>query len=66
MSCFVSDGSGRQDGSAVDDELCGDLEPSVEGNTQIVLQEPCTVPCPGRLLLNPTASLLIKSSRLLR
>ncbi|XP_013765928.1 thrombospondin type-1 domain-containing protein 7A-like [Pundamilia nyererei] len=51
VSCFVSDGSGRQDGSAVDDELCGDLEPSVEGNTQIVLQEPCTVPCPGECYL---------------
>uniref|UniRef100_A0A669DZB4 Thrombospondin type-1 domain-containing protein 7A n=1 Tax=Oreochromis niloticus TaxID=8128 RepID=A0A669DZB4_ORENI len=51
VSCFVSDGSGRQDGSVVDDELCGDLEPSVEGNTQIVLQEPCTVPCPGECYL---------------
>lgn len=48
VSCFVSDGSNKQDSSLVDDELCGDLEPSVDGDTHIVLQEPCTVPCPGK------------------
>lgn len=46
----MSDGSGQQDSSLVDDELCGDLEPSVDGDTHIVLQEQCTVPCPGRLV----------------
>ncbi|XP_068190028.1 thrombospondin type-1 domain-containing protein 7A [Antennarius striatus] len=51
VSCFVSDGSGQQDGSLVDDELCGDLEPSVDGDTHIVLQESCTVPCPGECYL---------------
>lgn len=47
VSCFVSDGSGDQDSSLVDDELCGDLEPSVDGDTHMILQEPCTAPCPG-------------------
>ncbi|XP_042362737.1 thrombospondin type-1 domain-containing protein 7A [Plectropomus leopardus] len=51
VSCFVSDGSGQQDSSLVDDELCGDLEPSVDGDTNIILQEPCTVPCPGECYL---------------
>ncbi|XP_067467764.1 thrombospondin type-1 domain-containing protein 7A [Thunnus thynnus] len=51
VSCFVSDGSGLQDSSLVDDELCGDLEPSVDGDTHIILQEPCTVPCPGECYL---------------
>lgn len=32
----------------VDDELCGDLEPSVDGESCVVLQETCTVPCPGK------------------
>ncbi|XP_031134376.1 thrombospondin type-1 domain-containing protein 7A isoform X3 [Sander lucioperca] len=51
VSCFVSNGSGQQDSILVDDELCGDLEPSVDGDTQIVLQETCTVPCPGECYL---------------
>ncbi|XP_069032136.1 thrombospondin type-1 domain-containing protein 7A [Embiotoca jacksoni] len=51
VSCFVSDGSGQQDSSLVDDELCGDLEPSVDGDTHVVLQEACTVPCPGECYL---------------
>ena len=48
MSCFVSDGSGQQDSNLVDDELCGDLEPSVDGDIHIILKESCTVPCPGK------------------
>uniref|UniRef100_A0A3P8VNT9 Thrombospondin type-1 domain-containing protein 7A n=1 Tax=Cynoglossus semilaevis TaxID=244447 RepID=A0A3P8VNT9_CYNSE len=51
VSCFVSDGSGLQDSSLVDDELCGDLELLVDGDAKIVLQEPCTVPCPGECYL---------------
>ncbi|XP_063755232.1 thrombospondin type-1 domain-containing protein 7A isoform X1 [Eleginops maclovinus] len=51
VSCFVSDGSGLQDSSLVEDELCGDLEPSVDGDSNIVLQESCTVPCPGECYL---------------
>uniref|UniRef100_A0A8C5DLN0 Thrombospondin type-1 domain-containing protein 7A n=1 Tax=Gouania willdenowi TaxID=441366 RepID=A0A8C5DLN0_GOUWI len=51
VSCFVSDGSGLQESSLVDDELCGDLEPSVDGDTRIILQEACTVPCPGECYL---------------
>ncbi|XP_029022153.1 thrombospondin type-1 domain-containing protein 7A [Betta splendens] len=51
VSCFVSDGSGQQHGSLVDDEFCGDMEPSVDGDAQIVLKEPCIVPCPGECYL---------------
>lgn len=50
VSCFVSDGSGQQDGSLVEDELCADIEPSVDGDAHIVLKEICIVPCPGRSL----------------
>ncbi|XP_030267680.1 thrombospondin type-1 domain-containing protein 7A [Sparus aurata] len=51
VSCFVSDGSDEQDSSLVDDELCGDLAPSVDGDTHMILQEPCTAPCPGECYL---------------
>ncbi|XP_056154112.1 thrombospondin type-1 domain-containing protein 7A [Lampris incognitus] len=51
VSCFVSDGSRQGKSSLVDDELCGDLEPSVDGDKQITLQEPCIVPCPGECYL---------------
>ncbi|XP_037119281.1 thrombospondin type-1 domain-containing protein 7A-like isoform X2 [Syngnathus acus] len=50
ISCLVSDGS-HLPGSLVDDELCGDHEPVVEGDTHVVLQESCTVPCPGECYL---------------
>ncbi|KAA0710433.1 Thrombospondin type-1 domain-containing protein 7A [Triplophysa tibetana] len=51
VSCFVSDGSGRDLGSMVDEELCGDLEQTVDGDKQIILEESCTVPCPGECYL---------------
>lgn len=51
VSCFVSDGSGKDAGSMVDEELCGDLEQTVDGDKQIILQESCTVPCPGECYL---------------
>ncbi|KAK2921481.1 thrombospondin type-1 domain-containing protein 7A [Channa argus] len=51
VSCFVSDGSGQQDSNLVEDELCGDLEPSVDGDSHIVLKENCIVPCPGECYL---------------
>uniref|UniRef100_A0A674EB22 Thrombospondin type-1 domain-containing protein 7A n=1 Tax=Salmo trutta TaxID=8032 RepID=A0A674EB22_SALTR len=38
VSCFVSDGSGQEEGSLVDDEMCGNLEPSVDGAKRL-----CTV-----------------------
>ncbi|KAK6327655.1 hypothetical protein J4Q44_G00033010 [Coregonus suidteri] len=47
VSCFVSDGSGQEEGSLVDDEMCGNLEPLVDGDKRITLEEPCTSPCPG-------------------
>ncbi|XP_051729251.1 LOW QUALITY PROTEIN: thrombospondin type-1 domain-containing protein 7A [Ctenopharyngodon idella] len=51
VSCFVSDGSGKDPGSMVDEEMCGDLEQTVDGDKQIILQESCTVPCPGECYL---------------
>lgn len=47
LSCFVSDGSGDAVGSSVDEELCGGLEPAVDGDKRISLKEACTLPCPG-------------------
>lgn len=38
----------------VDDELCGDLEPTVDGDPNIIVQEPCTVPCPGKRTVTQT------------
>lgn len=49
VSCFVSDGLGTGEGSLVDEELCGDLEQMVDGDKQIILEESCTVPCPGNI-----------------
>lgn len=50
VSCFVSDSSGSNGGSLVDEELCGDLQQTVEGDTLITLEEACTLPCPGSSL----------------
>ncbi|KAJ8288081.1 hypothetical protein COCON_G00007400 [Conger conger] len=52
ISCFVADGSRDSEGRMVDEELCGDLEPAVDGDKQIVLEEACTLPCPGDCYLN--------------
>uniref|UniRef100_A0AAQ4PQQ7 Thrombospondin type-1 domain-containing protein 7A n=1 Tax=Gasterosteus aculeatus aculeatus TaxID=481459 RepID=A0AAQ4PQQ7_GASAC len=51
LSCFVSDGSGDAVGSSVDEELCGGLEPAVDGDKRISLKEACTLPCPGECYL---------------
>ncbi|KAG7325780.1 hypothetical protein KOW79_010705 [Hemibagrus wyckioides] len=51
VSCFVSDSAGGNGGSLVDEELCGDLEQTVDGDTQIILEEACTLPCPGECYL---------------
>lgn len=48
LSCFVSDGSADGDFIMVDEELCSDLELAVNGDEQIHLKEPCTLPCPGK------------------
>lgn len=56
LSCFVSDGSGDGKISIVEEELCAGLEQAVDGDTNIVLEETCTLPCPGNtLLLGQTA-----------
>ena len=47
VTCFVSDGSGREPGSPVDEGLCGELELGVDGERPVVLEESCAVPCPG-------------------
>ncbi|XP_043922684.1 thrombospondin type-1 domain-containing protein 7A isoform X2 [Protopterus annectens] len=47
ITCMVFDGSQEDEGKVVEEELCGDLEPSVDGDKQILLEEDCTVPCPG-------------------
>lgn len=59
VSCFVSDGSSQQDRSMVDDDLCGDLEPTVDGDPNIIVQEPCTVPCPGKRTVTQTGPLVV-------
>lgn len=53
MSCFVSDGWNLLDSSLVDEDLCGDVVQSVDGDPHVVLQESCSVPCPGT---RPTAA----------
>ncbi|XP_077599244.1 thrombospondin type-1 domain-containing protein 7A [Stigmatopora nigra] len=50
ISCFVSDGFDLP-GGLVDDEMCGEQESMTEKDTQIILQESCTVPCPGECYL---------------
>uniref|UniRef100_A0A670Z6Q8 Thrombospondin type-1 domain-containing protein 7A n=1 Tax=Pseudonaja textilis TaxID=8673 RepID=A0A670Z6Q8_PSETE len=45
--CVVYDGSSDDIGKKVDEEYCGEIEPMVDGNKKIVLEEACTVPCPG-------------------
>ncbi|XP_063042222.1 thrombospondin type-1 domain-containing protein 7A [Engraulis encrasicolus] len=51
VSCFVSDGSSKDTGSMVEEELCEDLELAVDGDKNIILQETCAVPCPGECYL---------------
>ncbi|XP_072304518.1 thrombospondin type-1 domain-containing protein 7A [Eucyclogobius newberryi] len=51
VSCFVSDGSGQQELSPVDEELCGDVDFAVDGDANVTLEEGCTVPCPGECYL---------------
>ncbi|KAG8550939.1 hypothetical protein GDO81_025392 [Engystomops pustulosus] len=52
MSCVVYDGSREDAGKVVDEEFCGDIELVVDGDVNIVLEESCTVPCPGDCYLN--------------
>ncbi|KYO26723.1 hypothetical protein Y1Q_0019191 [Alligator mississippiensis] len=47
ISCVVYDGSTEDIGKVVDEEFCGEIEPIVDGNKKMVLEEACTVPCPG-------------------
>ncbi|KAI7806178.1 putative thrombospondin type-1 domain-containing protein 7A-like [Triplophysa rosa] len=47
LSCFVSDGSSEGKSSTVEEDLCSGLEQAVDGDKNIVLEETCTLPCPG-------------------
>ncbi|XP_075443351.1 thrombospondin type-1 domain-containing protein 7A [Ascaphus truei] len=52
ISCVVHDGGREDSGKTVDEEFCGEIELIVNGNKNIVLDETCTVPCPGDCYLN--------------
>uniref|UniRef100_A0A8D2LWY1 Thrombospondin type-1 domain-containing protein 7A n=1 Tax=Varanus komodoensis TaxID=61221 RepID=A0A8D2LWY1_VARKO len=47
ISCVVYDGSSEDIGKIVDEDFCGEIEPVVDGHKKIVLEETCTLPCPG-------------------
>ncbi|XP_027727807.1 thrombospondin type-1 domain-containing protein 7A [Vombatus ursinus] len=47
VSCIVSDGSAEDLGKIVDEEFCAEIDPVVDGNKKMVLEETCTQPCPG-------------------
>lgn len=44
---MVFDGSTEDVGKLVDEEFCGEIEPIIDGNKKMILEETCTVPCPG-------------------
>ncbi|XP_038626243.1 thrombospondin type-1 domain-containing protein 7A [Tachyglossus aculeatus] len=46
VSCVVSNGSVEDAGKEVDEEFCADLDPVIDGE-KMVLEKPCTQPCPG-------------------
>lgn len=43
----MSDGSADDFSKVVDEEFCTDIEPTIDGNKNVVLEETCTQPCPG-------------------
>ncbi|XP_035284003.1 thrombospondin type-1 domain-containing protein 7A-like isoform X2 [Anguilla anguilla] len=47
VSCVVFDGSRDDEGSVVEEELCGGADPLQDGDNRGALEEACTVPCPG-------------------
>nr|XP_034985345.1 thrombospondin type-1 domain-containing protein 7A isoform X1 [Zootoca vivipara] len=55
ISCVVYDGSSDDAGKIVDEEFCGEIEPVVDGNKKMVLEETCTLPCPGDCYLKEWA-----------
>ncbi|XP_041421849.1 thrombospondin type-1 domain-containing protein 7A isoform X2 [Xenopus laevis] len=52
ISCVVYDGSREDSGKIVDEEFCGDIDLIVNNDKNIVLDESCTVPCPGDCYLS--------------
>ncbi|ELK12543.1 Thrombospondin type-1 domain-containing protein 7A [Pteropus alecto] len=56
ISCIVSDGSADDFSKVVDEEFCTDVEPIIDGNKKMVLEETCTQPCPGDCYLKDWSS----------
>uniref|UniRef100_A0A9L0IGF4 Thrombospondin type-1 domain-containing protein 7A n=1 Tax=Equus asinus TaxID=9793 RepID=A0A9L0IGF4_EQUAS len=56
VSCVVSDGSAEDFSKVVDEEFCTDIEPIIDGNKKMVLEETCTQPCPGDCYLKDWSS----------
>ncbi|KAB0345290.1 hypothetical protein FD754_022216, partial [Muntiacus muntjak] len=56
ISCVVSDGSADDFSKVVDEEFCTDIEPIIDGNKKVVLEETCTQPCPGDCYLKDWSS----------
>ncbi|XP_053570076.1 thrombospondin type-1 domain-containing protein 7A [Bombina bombina] len=52
ISCVVYDGTKEDTGKIVDEEFCSDIELIVNGDNKVILEEACTVPCPGDCYLN--------------
>uniref|UniRef100_A0A8C5N0Q9 Thrombospondin type-1 domain-containing protein 7A n=1 Tax=Leptobrachium leishanense TaxID=445787 RepID=A0A8C5N0Q9_9ANUR len=52
ISCVVYDGSREDSGKIVDEEFCGEVELIVNGEKSIILEESCSVPCPGDCYLD--------------
>ncbi|XP_069067932.1 thrombospondin type-1 domain-containing protein 7A [Pleurodeles waltl] len=47
MSCVVHEGTKEDTGKVVDEEFCGEIELTVDGDKSLILEEACTLPCPG-------------------
>ncbi|XP_012494191.1 PREDICTED: thrombospondin type-1 domain-containing protein 7A [Propithecus coquereli] len=56
ISCVVSDGSADDFRKVVDEEFCADIEPIIDGNRNMVVEETCTQPCPGDCYLKDWSS----------
>ncbi|ELV13783.1 Thrombospondin type-1 domain-containing protein 7A [Tupaia chinensis] len=56
ISCVVSDGSADDFSKVVDEEFCADIEPIIDGNKKMILEETCTQPCPGDCYLKDWSS----------
>ncbi|XP_021570660.1 uncharacterized protein LOC110596068 [Carlito syrichta] len=46
ISCVVSDGSVDDFSKVVDEEFCANIEPMIDANKNMILEETCALPCP--------------------